>query len=67
MQADNKLPVEYPNNFTILRLVAAVCVVVSHSFDVTGYATLEPLRRLTNEYLVFSDIGLIIFLLLVAI
>lgn len=61
MQADTKSSFEYPNNFTVLRLFAAICVVVSHSFDITGYATLEPLRRLTKEYLVFSDIGLIIF------
>jgi peptidoglycan/LPS O-acetylase OafA/YrhL len=61
MLATNKLPVAHTNNFTIVRFVAAICVIISHSYDVTGFAAFEPLKRITKEYLVFSDVGLIAF------
>jgi len=61
MLANNKLPATHANNFTLIRLVAAISVILSHSYDVTGFAAFEPLKRITKEYLVSSDIGLIAF------
>lgn len=62
MDYKSELQVDKANNFTIVRLIAAICVIISHSYDVTGYAIFEPLKRISKAYLVFSDIGLIVFL-----
>lgn len=49
------------NNFTVLRLVAALLVVVSHSYFLTGNQAHEPMFVLTNKRFLLSDIGLYIF------
>jgi len=61
MLVSYQLHPKHTNNFTIIRLIAAITVIISHSYDVTGNALHEPLRRISKEYLVFSDIGLTAF------
>jgi len=51
----------HKNNFTFLRLVAAVSVIISHSFDVVGKASFEPLSYFTNNKVEFSSFGLATF------
>lgn len=46
------------NNFDILRLMCALLVMVSHSWDLAGCAGDEPLLRLSGGRLVCSAIGL---------
>jgi peptidoglycan/LPS O-acetylase OafA/YrhL len=45
------------NSFDVLRLLLAVMVIVTHSFDLTCHAEEEWLYRLTDGQLVFSYIG----------
>ncbi|MBC7651290.1 MAG: acyltransferase, partial [Deinococcales bacterium] len=49
------------NNFTLLRLIAALLVVVSHSYYLTGNEVKEPLYIISKHKLLLSDIGLNIF------
>lgn len=46
------------NNFDFLRLICALLVVVSHSWDLSGHSATEPLLLLTGRRLVCSAIGL---------
>ena len=50
-----------PNNFTLLRHIAALFVLVSHSYELLGVGSREPLVRLTNGLISFSHIGLVMF------
>lgn len=49
------------NNYNFLRLFAAFCIVLSHSFDLLNKSNIEPLNYLTNGKIQFSFIGLCIF------
>ena len=55
--------VMHKNNFTFLRLAAALSVIISHSFDVVGKASFEPLSYFTNNKVEFSSFGLATFFL----
>jgi peptidoglycan/LPS O-acetylase OafA/YrhL len=50
------------NNFDIIRLIAAIGVVFSHSYDLADKSHLEPLRRLTTYS--FSYYGVRIFFII---
>lgn len=52
------------NNFTLLRHLAALFVVISHSYDLLSKSNEEPLSYLSNSLISFSRIGLIIFFFL---
>ncbi|MCC6288067.1 MAG: acyltransferase [Chitinophagaceae bacterium] len=54
----------WSNNFTLLRHVAALFVIISHSYDLLGRSGEEKLSMLTNGTLSFSRIGLIVFFFL---
>lgn len=45
------------NNFDILRIVFAWFVVVSHSYFLNGASISDPLGWATNNYLIFSYVG----------
>lgn len=49
------------NNITILRHLAALLVLVNHSFDLMGRSASDPIRLLTGGYTSSSRIGLIFF------
>ncbi|RYD82128.1 MAG: acyltransferase [Sphingobacteriales bacterium] len=49
------------NNFDLLRMVAAVCITFTHSFNLLGKNNEEPLMNFTGERYDFSFIGLCIF------
>jgi peptidoglycan/LPS O-acetylase OafA/YrhL len=49
------------NNFDLLRLFGALCVLISHCFGIRGLAGQEPLYRISLGRYMFSDIGLAIF------
>ena len=53
------------NNFDSLRLLAALFVLFSHYYALTG-ATFEPLGAYTNGQMSFGGLGVLVFLLLVA-
>ena len=50
--------------FDLLRLIAAILVIVSHSFDLPGLRTSEPLHVITNGRFIFSDLGIYIFFII---
>lgn len=50
----------HQNNFNFLRLIGALLVIISHSFDITGKSNSDPLFQLTGK-LQSSGIGLTIF------
>lgn len=50
-----------PNNFTLLRHVAAFFVLISHSYELLGTGNREPLAGLTASFISFSHIGLVVF------
>lgn len=52
------------NNFTLLRHIAALFVIISHSYDLLNVPDEEVLSVLTNGRLSFSRVGLIIFFFL---
>ena len=52
---------KHHNNFTLLRLIAALLVIVSHSFFLTGNEAKEPLYIISHGKIILSDIGLYIF------
>lgn len=49
------------NNFNVLRLIAAIFVVISHTYMVIGRYESEPLRMISNNTIIISTIGLYIF------
>lgn len=51
----------HKNNFTFLRLLGAVLVIFTHTYDVTGNSVREPVGYLTNGIIEVSGIGLCIF------
>jgi peptidoglycan/LPS O-acetylase OafA/YrhL len=52
------------NNFNLIRLVAALFVVLTHSFDIPGNGVNEPLRNLFGIDFPFSYLGLSTFFLI---
>lgn len=55
---------KYHNNFDIIRLLAALGVVISHSYDLLGQDMHEPLRRLTAGHYSLSYYGVRIFFII---
>lgn len=51
----------YQNNFDLIRVIAALMVLVTHSFELSGYLKNEPLYRITEGKFRFSTAGLYIF------
>ncbi len=49
------------NNYDILRVVAALCIMFTHSFDLLGLDKLEPLMIFSSQKNNFAHIGLSIF------
>lgn len=49
------------NNYDILRVIAALCIIFTHSFDLMGLNKMEPLMTFSNQKNNFSQIGLSIF------
>ena len=49
------------NNYDILRLLAALCIAFTHSFNLLSQNSREPLMLLSNQQFDFSYIGLCIF------
>jgi peptidoglycan/LPS O-acetylase OafA/YrhL len=47
----------HKNNFDFLRLIFALCVIISHSYTLTGEAETDWLYTLTNGQVFFSYIG----------
>ena len=52
---------KHANNFNVLRLFAAILVVITHSYAVTGTIKNEPLFGITNGNILCASIGLYIF------
>lgn len=49
------------NNYDILRVIAALCILYTHSFDLLGKNTEETLMVLTDQKINFAYVGLVIF------
>lgn len=47
----------HKNNFDFLRLVFALCVIITHSYTLTGAAETDWLHTITNGQVFFSYIG----------
>ncbi len=47
----------HKNNFDFLRLIFALCVIITHSYTLTGAAETDWLHTLTNGQVFFSYIG----------
>lgn len=52
---------QHDNNFNLLRLIEACCVIFSHSFYITGNDAIEPVNVITHGAMEASAIGLVIF------
>jgi len=52
------------NNFDFLRIVAAVFVIVTHSYDLSGINEHDLLNRLSKNTLCFSHLGVAMFFVL---
>jgi peptidoglycan/LPS O-acetylase OafA/YrhL len=52
---------KHNNHFLILRNIAAICIVFTHSFNLSGNSLKEPLYHATNHKYDFSFYGLTIF------
>ena len=52
---------QHDNNFNLLRLIGACCVIFSHSFYITGNDAIEPVNAITHSAIEASAIGLVIF------
>lgn len=50
----------YQNNFAVLRIVAAMLVLISHSWPLTG-RLVDPLMAVTNNHLKGGTLGVIMF------
>lgn len=55
--SNNITPPREVNNFDVLRIVFAWFVVISHSYFLNGSSISDPLGWATNNYLIFSYIG----------
>ncbi|MBW7891610.1 MAG: acyltransferase [Chitinophagaceae bacterium] len=55
----NKMPTS--NNITLLRHIAAILVLINHSFDLMGRSESDPISLLTGGHTSSSRIGLIFF------
>ena len=51
----------YSNNFDALRVFAAICITLTHSYGLLQLDEQEPLMKLTDQKLNFSFVGLSIF------
>lgn len=51
----------FQNNYDLLRMFAAFCIIFFHSFALVGKTDLEPLVQLSHARINFSFIGLSIF------
>ena len=51
----------YINNFDLIRVIAALMVLLTHGFELSGYLKDEPLYNITNGRFRFSTAGLYIF------
>ena len=51
-------PPKYSNNFDLIRIVSALCVLFWHAYTVTGHSNLEPLVMLTHGERHFGWLGL---------
>lgn len=51
----------YSNNFDLLRMLAAVCITLTHSYNLLALNNDEPLMQLSGNRYDFSFIGLCIF------
>ncbi|QMW03980.1 acyltransferase family protein [Spirosoma foliorum] len=49
------------NNFDLIRFFAAVFVIYSHSFDITGHQDIEPLKVLSNNYISIGTLSVYVF------
>lgn len=49
--------IRVPNNFDVLRILFAWFVIISHSYVLNGQGATDPLANITDNYLVFSYIG----------
>ncbi len=49
------------NNFDFLRVLAALCIIYTHSFNLLELSDQEFLMKLTNQKLDFAFVGLVIF------
>lgn len=52
------------NNFDIIRLIAAACVLISHSYDLLDVGRKDFLHENTTSKLLFSDLGVWTFFLI---
>jgi peptidoglycan/LPS O-acetylase OafA/YrhL len=52
------------NNFDFIRFLAASAVIYSHSFDIAGQNSLEPLRLFTDNYLTIGTLALHVFFII---
>lgn len=52
------------NNFNLLRLLAAVGVIITHSYALLGFAEKDWLTQITNGLLSFSRLGVYIFFII---
>ncbi|MFT3747950.1 MAG: acyltransferase [Agriterribacter sp.] len=61
MHSYSKFILNKSNNFSLIRHIAALFVLISHSYDLLGKSGEEPLSILSNNFFSFSRIGLIVF------
>ena len=55
---------ERHNNFDLARLVAALCVLVSHSFSISGHSGGEPLYAFTDHTLSLGTLAVFVFFIM---
>lgn len=51
----------FQNNYDFLRIVAAVCIILFHSFGLLGRSAEEPLARISGGKMNFAFVGLCLF------
>ncbi len=61
MKPYKSIKIYQDNNFTLLRLIAAEFVLVSHSYDILEKGLQQPGFFYNNTHLILSDFGLYIF------
>lgn len=49
------------NNFDLIRFFAAICVIYSHSFDITGHQDIEPLKIVSDNYISIGTLSVYVF------
>ena len=57
----NQINPSHKNNYNLLRLIGAILVIVSHSFDLVQSEYLEPIAYFSKDKLECSGVGLTIF------